>query len=192
MGAHAKTKSYKAEMYRRRAAAMVVMTIAALAGGCTSSEVAQEAEARSDQDHTDLSADLEPFLTSYFATWSGDDMEGYRSHFLPDATIYLVKSGQIIMDMRRDPFVDVQKVARQRSGDPGVEVMTGFRAHEDRVAATVSADWELTQADEVAVGVDLFTLIRDEEWHWKIITLTYYVTGRTPTRGGRSKARKSR
>ncbi len=141
-------------------------------------------------DHSNLSADLEPFLRSYFATWSRGDMEGYRSHFHRDATIYLVKNGKVIMSMRRDPFVDVQKSARESSEDPGVEVMTKFTANEDRYAASVDADWELTHDDEVAVGVDRFTLIRDEQWNWKIISLTYYVTGRSRAKRDRAKAEK--
>lgn len=157
--------------------------IGALLGSACSNDSSRPQPTCPDTDHSNLSADLEPFLKSYFGTWSRGDMDGYRDHFLPEATIYLVKSGRVIMDMRRDPFVDGQRRARASSGDPGVEVMTGFKAHEDRYAATVYADWELTHDDEVSVGVDLFTLVRDDEWEWKIISLTYYVTDRARAAG---------
>ncbi len=104
-------------------------------------------------------------------------MDGYRSHFHGDATIYLVKNGRVMMAMRRDPFVEGQQAARERAEDPGVEIMTAFTVDEDRYAATVNADWELTQGDEIAVGVDRFTLIRDHQWQWKIVALVYYATG---------------
>ncbi len=135
----------------------------------------------------DVSADLEPFLTSYFATWSRGDMEGYRDHFHPKAVIYLVKGGQVLSALSRDPFVDGQR-ASQEAGQPGVETMTSFRADEDRQGATVMAEWELINGDRTTVGIDRFTLIRDEEWHWKIISLTFYATGRGRLReGGASK-----
>lgn len=131
-----------------------------------------------DQRQDQVSADLEPFLTSYFSTWSEGNMDGYRDHFHPRAMIYLVKNGDIIMSVMRDPFVDGQEASRAASDSPGVETMTSFRADEDRYAATVAVDWELIEGDKRTVGVDRFTLIRDEQWNWKITSLLYYSTGR--------------
>jgi len=126
----------------------------------------------------EISVDIEPFLTSYFATWSAGDMEGYRDHFHPRAVISLVKSGRIISSLPRDPFVAGQKASREHSEHPGIERMTSFHADEDRQAATVRAEWELVQGEERTIGVDRFTLIRDEQWQWKIISLLFYSTDR--------------
>ena len=159
--------------------ARLLLVWACFVGGCSSNQPAQSETSNSGATSADYSADLEPFLRSYFATWSRGDMEGYRSHFHPDATIYLVRGGRVRTSLRRDPFVDGQQAARDRSEDPGVEIMTAFTADEDRYAAAVNADWELTQGEDVHVGVDRFTLIRDEQWQWKVVTLVYYSTGRS-------------
>lgn len=124
-----------------------------------------------------ISADLEPFLTSYFGSWSAGDMDGYRDHFHPDAMIFFTEKGRVVARLPRDPFVEGQRDARASSDHPGVEKMTAFRADEDRDAATVVAEWELVEGDETTVGVDRFTLIRDEQWRWKILSLVFYSTG---------------
>ena len=168
---------------------LVALAGVMLGAGCSNDRPQPEAGSHAVPDHSKLSADLEPFLTSYFATWSKGDMEGYRAHFHPDATIYLSEDGRVLMALKRDPFVDSQVAARASSDDPGVEVMTSFTADEDRYAATANVQWELTHDEEVAVGVDRFTLFRDEQWSWKILSLVYYVTGRsrvaTPDRARR-------
>jgi hypothetical protein len=124
------------------------------------------------------SADLQPFLESYFATWSVGDMEAYRGHFHSTARIHLLKSGSIQMALDRDPFVEGQRAIREASDDPGVERMTDFRVDEDRQAATVTAEWELRSGGRLQVGIDRFTLIRDEQWNWKIVGLLFYGTER--------------
>lgn len=169
-----------------------MLALACFAWACSSNQPAQATATQGCQDHSKLSADLEPFLVSYFATWSQGDMEGYREHFHPDATVYMVKNGQVVMALRRDPFVDSQVAARASSDDPGVEIMTSFTADEDRQAATANVQWELTHDDEVAVGVDRFTLMRDEQWAWKIVTLVYYVTGRDRVEANKGRSKKSR
>lgn len=142
--------------------------------GCSNGRQTQEPQ---DAAPPDYSADLEPFLRSYFATWSRGDMDGYRDHFHERAMIYMVKSGRVLVAIPRDPFVEGQEASRERSENPGVETMTSFTVDEDRQAATVNAQWELIEGEERTVGVDRFTLIRDDEWNWKIITLVYYATG---------------
>jgi hypothetical protein len=152
---------------------IVCLTLSAV--GCGNSRPAQEPPQTVEAEH---SADLEPFLRSYFETWSRGDMEGYRDHFHEQAMIYLVKNGRVLVAMPRDPFVDGQEAARSSSEAPGVETMTSFTADEDRHAATVNAQWELIEGEERTVGVDRFTLIRDHQWSWKIVALVYYATGR--------------
>lgn len=158
------------------AGAPIALALAALALGCGNNRQPQ-APGDASEPEPEHSADLEPFLRSYFATWSRGDMDGYRDHFHERATIYMVKSGRVLVAIPRDPFVDGQEAARSRSENPGVERMTSFTVDEDRQAATVNAQWELIEGDERTVGVDRFTLIRDQEWSWKVITLVYYATG---------------
>lgn len=157
--------------------------IAVISIGCSSREEQGEQQPAT-SDEPEVSADLEPFLTSYFASWSEGDMETYKNHFHQRAMIYLIKSGEVQTAMPRDPFVDGQEAVRAGSKNPGVEKMTAFEAQEDRVAAAVTADWELIQGNERTVGVDRFTLIRDEQWHWKIISLLFYSTGRGEVSSG--------
>lgn len=157
---------------------IVAIVVVAISTGCSSQEDQGQESQTSESVEPEVSADLEPFLTSYFATWSAGDMDGYKNHFHPRAMIYLIKSGDVLSAMPRDPFVDGQESVRAGSKNPGVEKMTAFEAQEDRVAAVVTADWELIQGNERTVGVDRFTLMRDEQWRWKIISLLFYTTGR--------------
>lgn len=157
---------------------IVAMVIAAVSTACSTREEQDEQSQPSESAEPEVSADLEPFLASYFATWSAGDMDAYKDHFHPRAMIYLIKSGEVLTAMPRDPFVDGQEAVRAGSKNPGVEKMTSFEAQEDRVAASVTAEWELVQGDERTVGVDRFTLMRDEQWRWKIISLLFYSTGR--------------
>lgn len=120
------------------------------------------------------SPDLEPFLRSYFATWSAGDMRAYREHFHRDAVIALVEGGEVKSSLPRDRFVMLQKAARARSGEQMVERMTSFTADEDDSAATVVARWKLTKGEHVERGVDRFTLIRDGRGRWKIVSLVFY------------------
>ena len=122
------------------------------------------------------SPDLEPFLRSYFATWSAGDMRAYKEHFHKDAVITLVEEGEVTSSLPRDRFVMLQKAARARSKVQAVERMRSFTADEDASAATVVAEWELTKGGEVERGVDRFTLIRDHRGRWKIVSLVFYLT----------------
>jgi hypothetical protein len=152
----------------------VAVAIVSVAASCSSARPASEPDAAAPA--PEVSADLEPFLTSYFGSWSAGDMDGYRDHFHPDAIVYFAEKGRVV-GMPRDPFVEGQRDAREGSDHPGVEKMTAFRADEDRDAATVAAEWELVEGDETTVGVDRFTLVRDEQWRWKILSLVFYSTG---------------
>ena len=126
----------------------------------------------------DASPDLEPFLRSYFATWSAGDMEGYKEHFHPKAVITFVKDGKVVSSLRRDVFVARQAAVLASKEVKPVERMTSFTADEDDQAATVVARWELTRggAGEVERGVDRFTLIRDARGRWRIAALVFYAT----------------
>ena len=121
------------------------------------------------------SSDLKPFLESYFAAWSRGDIEAYKSLFHKNARITYVEDGTARAALSRDAFVRQQAAAIARAKVPMSERMTSFSATEDDVAATVSAQWELKKGDETVTGVDLFTLIRDTDGKWKIISLVYYV-----------------
>ncbi|MHC4200437.1 MAG: nuclear transport factor 2 family protein [Planctomycetota bacterium] len=124
------------------------------------------------------SADLEPFLRSYFASWSAGDMEAYRGHFDERARIALLKDGRLVYTMERDRFVDGQAALQSKARTKAVERMTSFTADEDAKAATVTARWELVRGAETKTGVDRFTLVRDERGKWKIVSLVFYADGR--------------
>ena len=157
---------------RRFGVGLVVLAVAGFGVvGCSNGGRAQPAAI----EEPSPSADLEPFLRSYFETWSRGDMEGYRDHFHPRATIYFVRGGSVLSAMPLDPFIEGQ--SRSQASEPrGRERMTSFRADEDRQGATVRAEWELVEGEEITRGIDRFTLIRDEHWQWKILSLTFYAT----------------
>jgi hypothetical protein len=56
--------------------------------------------------------------------------------------------------------------------------MLSFTAREDATAATVVAQWELTRQPgskkSIILGVNRFTLMRDERGAWRIIALVFY------------------
>ena len=125
-----------------------------------------------------VSDDLEPFLTSYFSSWSSGDMGGYRGHFHDDAIILFIDGGDVRARMPLEPFVDEQASMQREPETRAVERMTGFRADEDRHAATVTVDWLLERGEQRQRGVDRFTLIRDRGGRWRIAALIFYVTDR--------------
>ena len=119
-----------------------------------------------------MSADLEPFLKSYFATWSVGDIEGYRDHFHDRASIATITEGILTLSMSRDEFVAFQE--RALEGRTLTERMTSFTVDEDDVAAAVTAQWVLDDGTKKATGIDRFTLIRDRLGNWKIVSLLFY------------------
>ena len=148
----------------------LVLVLVCCCAGCSSASGPARTNTRK------LSPDLEPFLRSYFATWSAGDMRAYKEHFCKDAVITFVKDGRVDSSLPRDRFVMLQKAARARSKEKAVERMTSFTADEDAHAATVVARWELTKGERTKCGVDRFTLIRDERGRWKIVSLVFYLT----------------
>ncbi len=124
------------------------------------------------------SADLEPFLRSYFASWSAGDMAAYGSHFDERARIALLRDGRLVYAMERDRFVAGQAVLQSKAATRAVERMTSFTADEDGKAAAVTARWTLERGAETKTGVDRFTLVRDERGKWKIVSLVFYADGR--------------
>ena len=125
-----------------------------------------------------MSPDLEPFLRSYFATWSEGDMRAYKEHFLAEAVITFVSGGEVRSSLPRDRFVALQAASRARAKVKPVERMTSFSADEDEHAATVVARWVLVKdvegEQEVTRGVDRFTLVRDSRGRWRIAALVFY------------------
>lgn len=153
-----------------------VLSIALLAWGCSSARPAQERCPEPEERR--VSADLEPFLTSYFSSWSHGDMEGYAGHFHEDAVIMFVSDGEVRARMPLEPFIEDQARMQRDEEARAAERMTRFRADEDEQAATVTVDWLLERGEGQERGVDRFTLIRDAERHWKIAALVFYVTDR--------------
>lgn len=151
--------------------ASVVLCIAAfclLSSAC----VASDDSTSEHENEIETSADLEPFLNSYFATWSAGDMDGYGKHFHERACIATVAKGHVMLAMGRDEFVQYQEHAIQ--GKNLTERMISFTADEDDVAAAVTAEWLLDDGAEPTTGIDRFTLIRDRMGSWKIVSLLFY------------------
>ena len=62
-----------------------------------------------------VSPDLEPFLRSYFATWSEGDMRRYGDHFHRKAVITFVRDGEVDSSLPPDRFVMLQTAIRARA-----------------------------------------------------------------------------
>lgn len=117
---------------------------------------------------------IHSFIESYFRDWSAGDVEGYKNHFDPAATIVYAENGAVVRSTRRDPFVAEQAAYLKEVPGQVVERMTSFTAEADDAAAQVTAQWELRKPGEIETGVDRFTLLRDAAGNWKIVTLVFY------------------
>lgn len=120
------------------------------------------------------SAGLKVFLDTYFSTWSARDMAGYKAHFDPAAQIYYMEKGKVLTHLPLEPFIAQQAQAHAVSRVPMSEDMTACRVLEDEKAASVSARWRLKRGSEIITGLDRYTLIRDAQGNWKIISLVFY------------------
>ena len=117
---------------------------------------------------------IRSFIESYFHDWSAGDVEGYKNHFDPAATIVYVDSGTVSRSTLSDPFVAEQGAYLKEAHGQVVERMTSFTAEADDAAAQVTAQWELRKPGEIETGVDRFTLLRDAAGKWKIVGLLFY------------------
>jgi len=114
------------------------------------------------------------FIESYFHDWSAGDVEGYKNHFDPAATIVYMEKGEVAHSSRRDPFIAQQAQYLKDAQGQMVERMTSLTAEADDAAAQVTAHWELRKPGQLETGVDRFTLSRDAAGNWKIVTLVFY------------------
>ena len=55
-----------------------------------------------------------------------------------------------------------------------MERYLSFEAEADDRAASVTAQWELTNARGVTTGVDRFVLVKDFNGDWRIASLLFY------------------
>jgi ketosteroid isomerase-like protein len=122
-----------------------------------------------------ISADLRPFLESYFSSWSKRDIEGYKSHFHENAVIVFIENRQVRRLQSLDAFIRDQGNFLSSVTESIREQMTSFTADEDPKAATVSVQWVLTKGVKREKGVDRFTIIRDLRGDWKIVSLVWYI-----------------
>ena len=74
---------------------------------CTPVQQAPQAE----EEASPVSADLEPFLETYFGSWSANDMETYRSCFDESAVVLFLRDGQVRSALRLDEFIDRTSIA---------------------------------------------------------------------------------
>ncbi len=122
-----------------------------------------------------ISADLRPFLESYFSSWSKRDIESYKSHFHEKAVIVFIEKRQVHRLQSLDAFIRDQGNFLSSVTESIREQMTSFTADEDQKAATVSVQWVLTKGVRKEKGVDRFTMIRDLRGDWKIVSLVWYI-----------------
>jgi ketosteroid isomerase-like protein len=165
-------RSGENSMYQIPQTLLVVMLVLSLFS-CGADTMRQQGSPKVDESRR-ISPDLNPFLESYFATWSSGDMEGYKSHFHESATVTLVEKGKVLLSMPRDKFVQSQAEMVSPTDKTKVERMTSFTAEEDSNAASVTAKWLLEIRGKKITGVDRFTLIRTSDGGWKIISLLFY------------------
>jgi hypothetical protein len=145
-----------------------VFTIALFA--CAPAENTAEIEAGTNA----VSADIEPFLETYFASWSANDMETYRSSFDESAVVLFVRDGEVRSALRLNDFMDQQAGYLAGVEGPVSERMTFFSAAEDSQASTVMVRWLYEGEGETSTGTDRFTLIRAPDGAWKIAALVWY------------------
>jgi len=129
-------------------------------------------------DGSDYSPDLKAFIGSYFTDWSARNVEAYKAHFHEKARIALVADGAVVQPLDLAPFIAQQTAAHARAKTPMTERMTSFSALQDEAAASVAATWELKTAAGTETGVDRFTVIRDAQGKWKIVSLVFYATAK--------------
>jgi len=137
---------------------------------CAPAQNSPEAE----EEASPVSADLEPFLETYFGAWSANDMETYRSCFDELAVVSFLRDGEVRSSLRLDEFIDQQVGYLARVEGPVSERMTSFSADEDPQAATVMVRWTYEGEGERNTGTDRFTLIRGPDGAWKIAALVWY------------------
>ena len=119
--------------------------------------------------------DLEPFLKSYFSSWSAGNFKAYEAHFHRNARIYYVNSQRSIeMDSDLKTFIAQQIEVRANASARLSEKMTKFSGNVDDRAASLETKWELLNGSSKRTGIDRFTLIRDESGKWKILSLLFY------------------
>jgi hypothetical protein len=154
---------------------LLVLAIVVVAFGGTMAYLTTRPPAKQEAREPGCSPELKQFLESYFSTWSAGDMAGYQDHFHPQARIAYVEKEKVYA-FERDPFVRMNDEARRRTNPPPTEVMTGVSAIEDPFGASAVAHWTLREGNTTTRGIDRFILIRDENRHWRIVSLVYYAT----------------
>jgi hypothetical protein len=117
-------------------------------------------------------ADIRAFLTSYFSTWSAQDMDGYGACFHEQARVTFVHQGAPQTQGLTD-FLHGQKLSHTTASVPMNEVPTDMKILRDDRTAQASVRWKLTKSSQITTGTDCFTLIKTPSG-WKIMSLVYY------------------
>jgi hypothetical protein len=122
--------------------------------------------------HPDDAA-IRAFLTRYFETWSGRDMEGYGACFDPQARIlFVAKDGGIVSEGTVD-FLHGQKLAHEQSQSPMSERALEMKIQGDTKVVQAVVPWVLSRGSKEERGTDFFTLRRGA-MGWKIVSLVFH------------------
>ena len=119
--------------------------------------------------------DVRAVLTRYFKVWSDKDMAAYEALFDPGATIHFVQEGGQVVPWPVPPFIEAQRQAHAAATAPMVETAERMEIHvsPDGRAAQAAVKWRLLEGNEVTIGWDHFTLLRQEKG-WRILNLVFY------------------
>ncbi|MEM8955662.1 MAG: nuclear transport factor 2 family protein [Verrucomicrobiota bacterium] len=112
------------------------------------------------------------FVDQYFATWSDQDMEGYKACFHPQATIYYISEAGDVSGMVLEPFIKSQEMAHENASEPMREYPLESEVDIDGDVARVLTRWALLKGERRETGTDYFTLLRGDKG-WVIVNLVF-------------------
>lgn len=154
----------------RNSLLLALSAAALMLGACAVSAPQRHAEARTGD------ADIHRFLDAYFAAWSAADFERYRSLFHPQARITFLQHGSVRGDWSLDAFIEVQRKVQVHP--LATERSTSRTLLRDGQGATVVVGYALKRPGRPTQrGIDRFTLMRQSDGSWRILSLTFYLTG---------------
>jgi hypothetical protein len=137
----------------------MLLVLALVLPGCSKAESADDVAVRA-------------HLTSYFSTWSAQDMDGYAACFHGSARITLVMKGGAINTEALTDFLHSQRMAHQQAGAPMKEEPTEMKITTGNGIAQAAVKWKLTKGTDVTTGTDFFTLARTADG-WRIVALVW-------------------
>lgn len=123
-------------------------------------------------DDTTEKKSIQDLIDRYFATWSNQDMEGYKSCFHPSAMIHFEINGEV-KEENLSPFIESQRKAHALSLEKMKEIPVSKKIQFEQNTAHVIVRWKLTSTSREQYGFDYFTLIKYKN-KWRIIYLIFH------------------